>query len=65
MDFVYYNGNGKEYSRKRGTTKYKCYGSEGPTWYGTARTLPVYGRACAKLYLNGSLKATQCHNIQP
>ncbi|MGJ3560978.1 hypothetical protein ACR6C2_31990 [Streptomyces sp. INA 01156] len=46
---------------RAGATHAACDGA--PLRRAGARTLPVYGKACAKLFVNGRLRATQCHHI--
>ncbi|MFD8395398.1 DNRLRE domain-containing protein [Streptomyces sp. NPDC059680] len=64
IDFAYADTNNHTYSTSRGKTHYTCYTGYVPTRSAPGnRYLPHYGKACAKLYINGSRRATQCHYI--
>ncbi|MFF3246450.1 DNRLRE domain-containing protein [Streptomyces sp. NPDC002870] len=64
IDFSYANTNNTTYRTSRGRTHYTCYWSHVPVRHAPGkRTLPYYGKACAKLYINGSRRAVQCHFI--
>jgi hypothetical protein len=65
IDFVFFDGDNREYYRQRGVTRYACYGAELPTWEGSPRVAGKYGKTCAQLYLNGAYENRQCHYIQP
>ncbi|MGW8379667.1 hypothetical protein [Streptomyces sp. ODS28] len=62
MDFTYANTSNKVYKTSKGKTHTECKGN--PLRHGKAQTLPKYGKACAKFYVNGVHKATQCHFIK-
>ncbi|CAL9418474.1 hypothetical protein [Streptomyces sp. enrichment culture] len=61
IDFAFADTNGRTYLTSRGATHAECDGA--PLRRAGARTLPTYGKACAKLHINGKLRATQCHYI--
>ncbi|WP_258308318.1 hypothetical protein [Streptomyces sp. NWU339] len=61
IDFAYADTNGRAYRTARGAAHAECDGA--PLRRVGARTLPTYGKACAKLFVNGKLRATQCHYI--
>ncbi|WP_228313065.1 hypothetical protein [Streptomyces fungicidicus] len=61
IDFAYADTNSKTYKTSRGATHAECAGA--PLRNAAPQTLPVYGKTCAKLYLNGKLRAAQCHYV--
>lgn len=61
IDFQYQDLNGKAYRTDKGPTNVSCNFTAGRTV--RPGTLPHYGKACAKLYVNGKHRATQCHHI--
>ncbi|GAA2290022.1 hypothetical protein GCM10010415_71950 [Streptomyces atrovirens] len=61
IDFAYADTNNKTYRTSRGATHAECEGA--PLRNAAPQTLSVYGKACAKLYISGTLRATQCHFI--
>jgi hypothetical protein len=61
IDFQYKDLNGKVYRTDKGPTNVSCNFKAGRTV--RPGTLPHYGKACAKLYVNGKHRATQCHSI--
>lgn len=64
IDFAYADGNNHTYSTSRGKTHYTCYWGHVPVRHAPGkRNLPHYGKACAKLYINGTRRAVQCHYI--
>ncbi|MDQ0938414.1 DNRLRE domain-containing protein [Streptomyces sp. V1I1] len=64
IDFAYINTSGTTYRTSKGRTHYTCYWGQVPLRYAPGnRTLPYYGKACAKIYVNSQRKGTQCHYI--
>ncbi|MEV7288643.1 hypothetical protein AB0O01_29555 [Streptomyces sp. NPDC093252] len=61
IDFSYADTNNKTYKTARGATHSECKGN--PLRRAGKRTLSKYGKACAKFFVNGKLRATQCHYI--
>ncbi|MFE7812515.1 hypothetical protein ACFU5P_11195 [Streptomyces sp. NPDC057433] len=61
IDFAYADTNDRTYRTARGATHAECDGA--PLRRAGARTLPTYGKACAKLFVNGEPRAAQCHYI--
>ncbi|MEU6146100.1 hypothetical protein ABZ848_37875 [Streptomyces sp. NPDC047081] len=61
IDFTYADMNNRTYKVSRGKTHPECKGD--PLRRNSAQTLPKYGKACARFYVNGKLRATQCHFI--
>ncbi|WP_306321801.1 MULTISPECIES: hypothetical protein [unclassified Streptomyces] len=61
IDFTYADTSNKTYRTSRGRTHTECKGD--PLRKTAPQTLPKYGKACARLYVNGALRATQCHSI--
>lgn len=61
IDFAYADTHGRTYRTSRGATHAECDGA--PLRRAGARNLPSYGKACAKLHINGTLRTTQCHYI--
>jgi hypothetical protein len=61
IDFTYADTNNKTYKTSRGKTHAECKGD--PLRRNAAQMLPKYGKACARFYVNGKLRATQCHFI--
>ncbi|WP_406722349.1 hypothetical protein OG968_10955 [Streptomyces althioticus] len=61
IDFAYADTDNRTYRVSRGATRPKCEGA--PLWRAAPQTLPHYGKACARLFVNGKSRATQCHYI--
>lgn len=61
IDFAFADTDNRTYKTSRGATHAQCEGA--PLRRAAPQTLPAYGKACAKLYLNSKLRATQCHYI--
>lgn len=61
IDFAYADTGNKTYRTSRGATHTDCEGA--PLRNAAPQTLPKYGKACAKFYINGKLRAAQCHYI--
>ncbi|MFG2512106.1 hypothetical protein [Streptomyces sp. NPDC048584] len=62
IDFAYADTDNKTYKTSRGATHAECAGA--PLRHAAPQTLPTYGKACAKLHINGKLRAAQCHYIK-
>ncbi|MFJ5657309.1 DNRLRE domain-containing protein [Streptomyces microflavus] len=64
MDFAYADTSNRTYKTLKGAVHVTCKRGGGTTRkIEKNRTLAHYGKACAKLYVNGSRRATQCHYI--
>ncbi|MEV7409992.1 hypothetical protein AB0O04_19250 [Streptomyces althioticus] len=61
IDFAYADTDNRTYRVSRGATRPKCEGA--PLRRAAPQTLPHYGKACARLFVNGKSRATQCHYI--
>ncbi|RZE21337.1 hypothetical protein C0Q92_18430 [Streptomyces albidoflavus] len=61
IDFSYADTDGRTYKTSRGKTHNVC--ERYPERQAAKQTLPHYGKACAKIYVNSSLRGTQCHYI--
>lgn len=61
IDFSYADTDNRTYKVSRGKTHMECKGN--PLRRNAAQTLPKYGKACARFYVNGKLRAVQCHFI--
>lgn len=61
IDFAYADTGNRTYTASRGKTHTEC--RRDPLRRNSAQTLPKYGKACARFYVNGKLRATQCHFI--
>ncbi|MFM9626777.1 MULTISPECIES: hypothetical protein [Streptomyces] len=61
IDFSYADTDNKSYRTSRGSTHPECKGD--PLRRARPQTLPTYGKACAKFFVNGKLRAVQCHYI--
>ncbi|MFF4274935.1 hypothetical protein [Streptomyces sp. NPDC001536] len=61
IDFTYADTGNRTYRTARGKTHNEC--RRDPLRRNSAQTLPKYGKACARFYVNGKLRATQCHFI--
>ncbi|WP_327719450.1 hypothetical protein OG381_31740 [Streptomyces sp. NBC_00490] len=61
IDFTYADTGNRTYKTARGKTHTEC--RRDPLRRNSAQTLPKYGKACARFYVNGKLRATQCHFI--
>ncbi|MGX1272412.1 hypothetical protein [Streptomyces phaeoluteigriseus] len=59
IDFSYADTDNKSYRTSRGSTRPECKGD--PLRHAQPQTLPTYGKACAKFFVNGKLRAVQCH----
>jgi len=62
IDFLYYSNTGNMYDRDKGRTSNNCQLIVQRT-VTADKSLPHYGRSCARLYVNGNPKVTQCHQI--
>ena len=61
IDFVYYDPNGDEYMRDKGETVSDC--NKGASRVvDTTKKLPQFGTTCAKLFIEGEARFTQCHS---
>ncbi|MFI8206487.1 hypothetical protein [Streptomyces sp. NPDC085937] len=61
IDFTYADTDNRTYRTSRGRTRAQCEGA--PLRRAAPQTLPHYGKACARLFVNGKSRATQCHFI--
>ncbi|MYR45264.1 hypothetical protein [Streptomyces sp. SID5910] len=61
IDFGYADTNNRTYRTSRGATHTECKGD--PLREVPPQTLPKYGKTCAKFYVNGKLRAVQCHYV--
>ncbi|MGW3103156.1 hypothetical protein [Streptomyces sp. NPDC001100] len=61
IDFTYADTENRTYHTSRGTTHTEC--RIDPMRNNSAQTLPRYGKACARLYVGGTRRVSQCHNI--
>lgn len=61
IDFTYADTNNRTYRTSRGETHSEC--EIDPMRNNSLHTLPRYGRACARLYVNGVRRVSQCHHI--
>ncbi|AZM59967.1 MULTISPECIES: hypothetical protein [unclassified Streptomyces] len=61
IDFAYADTGNRTYLTSRGATHATCEGA--PLRHAAPRTLRHHGKACAKLHVNGELRAVQCHYI--
>ena len=61
IDYDYYNTSNVRYRHYVGPVHTGCNSIGSRTIY--PGTLPSYGRGCARLYINGILKVSQCHYI--
>ncbi|MFD0317353.1 hypothetical protein [Streptomyces flavalbus] len=61
IDFAYADSDNRTYRTSRGATHHECIGN--PLRKVAPQTLPKYGKACAKFYVNGKLRGVQCHYI--
>ncbi|MET8768311.1 hypothetical protein [Streptomyces sp. NPDC004658] len=61
IDFTYADTNNRTYRTSRGKTHSEC--KIDPMRSNSPQTLPRYGRACARLYVNGVRRVSQCHHI--
>ena len=62
IDFVYYDTSGRNYRTDYGPLTTSCSYSVSRT-VTADKTLAYYGKACARLVVNGTTRVTQCHNI--
>ncbi|MFI8186997.1 hypothetical protein ACIF70_41970 [Actinacidiphila glaucinigra] len=63
IDFAYADTNNSTYKTSKGATHTTCNYMSSVYRYNAPQTLPYYGKACAKLYVNNVLRGTQCHYI--
>ncbi|MBG0855175.1 hypothetical protein I2W78_25845 [Streptomyces spinoverrucosus] len=61
IDFTYADTNNRTYRTSRGRTHAEC--KIDPMRTNPPQTLPRYGKACARLYVNGVRRVSQCHHI--
>ncbi|MET8974245.1 hypothetical protein ABZX85_01365 [Streptomyces sp. NPDC004539] len=61
IDFTYADTDDRTYLTSRGATHTEC--EAGLLREGAARTLPKFGKACARFYVNGGLRGSQCHFV--
>ncbi|MGC0332135.1 hypothetical protein RKD23_005125 [Streptomyces sp. SAI-170] len=61
IDFTYADTNNRTYRTSRGKTHSEC--KIDPMRNNHPQTLPRYGKACARLYVGGVRRVSQCHNI--
>ncbi|KOV95154.1 hypothetical protein [Streptomyces sp. NRRL B-3648] len=61
IDFTYADTDNRTYRTSRGRTHSEC--KIDPMRNNSPQTLPRYGRACARLYVNGVQRVSQCHHI--
>jgi len=61
IDFTCADTDNRTYRTSRGTTHNEC--KIDPMRNNSPQTLPRYGRACAHLYVGGTRRVSQCHNI--
>ncbi|GAB3968074.1 hypothetical protein [Streptomyces sparsus] len=62
IDFSYADTNNRTYKTSRGKTHTAC-ANKYPTRRIGSQKLARYGKACAKFFISGTLRATQCHYI--
>lgn len=62
IDFVYYDSKGDEYMRDEGETVTDCKKGARRD-ISKSKTLSEYGTTCAKLFIDGKPRLTQCHTI--
>ncbi|MEV7994189.1 hypothetical protein AB0O67_20365 [Streptomyces sp. NPDC086077] len=61
IDFTYADTNNRTYRTARGKTHSEC--KIDPMRTNPPQTLPRYGKACARLHVNGVPRVSQCHHI--
>ncbi|MFJ6724778.1 MULTISPECIES: hypothetical protein [unclassified Streptomyces] len=61
IDFSYADTDNRTYRTSRGATHAEC--KIDPMRNNAPQRLPRYGKACARLYVNGVQRAAQCHHI--
>ncbi|WP_030345224.1 hypothetical protein [Streptomyces sp. NRRL S-1022] len=61
IDFAYADTDNRTYRTSRGRTHSEC--KIDPMRNNSPQKLPRYGRACARLYVNGVQRVSQCHHI--
>ncbi|GAA3303932.1 hypothetical protein GCM10020295_53780 [Streptomyces cinereospinus] len=61
IDFTYADTNNRTYRTARGKTHSEC--RIDPMRTNPPQTLPRYGKACARLHVNGVRRVSQCHHI--
>ncbi|MFJ4003037.1 hypothetical protein ACIPWL_06190 [Streptomyces sp. NPDC090023] len=61
IDFTYADTDNRTYRTSRGATHNNCSGD--PLRHAAPQVLPRYGKACARFYVNGRQRASQCHSI--
>ncbi|MGX9887314.1 hypothetical protein [Streptomyces sp. NPDC002276] len=55
------NSENRALRTSRGTTHTEC--KIDPMWNNSPQTLSRYGKACARLYVGGTRRVSQCHDI--
>ncbi|MEV0262859.1 hypothetical protein AB0I49_16180 [Streptomyces sp. NPDC050617] len=61
IDFTYADTNNRTYRTSRGRTHTEC--KIDPMRNNAPQKLPRYGKACARLVINGVRRVSQCHHI--
>ncbi len=61
IDFAYADTDNRVYRTSRGRVHTEC--RIDPMRGNSPQTLPRYGKACARLHVNGTRLASQCHHI--
>ncbi|MFJ9538018.1 hypothetical protein ACIRPX_12240 [Streptomyces sp. NPDC101225] len=61
IDFTYRDTSNRTYRTSRGRTHNEC--KIDPMRNNSPQTLARYGKACARLYVNGVPRVSQCHSI--
>ncbi|MFD8298144.1 hypothetical protein ACFV13_18185 [Streptomyces bauhiniae] len=61
IDFTYTDTDNRTYRTSRGATHNSCSGD--PLRHAAPQVLPKYGKACARFYVNGRQRASQCHSV--
>ncbi|MFB7777853.1 hypothetical protein [Streptomyces bauhiniae] len=61
IDFTYTDTDNRTYRTSRGATHNSCSGD--PLRHNAPQVLPKYGKACARFYVNGRQRASQCHSV--
>lgn len=61
IDFTYTDTDNRTYRTSRGATHNSCSGDR--LRHAAPQVLPKYGKACARFYVNGRQRASQCHSV--
>ncbi|WP_234306671.1 hypothetical protein [Streptomyces sp. NRRL F-2799] len=61
IDFTCTDTDNRTYRTSRGATHDSCSGD--PLRHAAPQVVPKYGNACARFYVNGGQRASQCHSI--